>query len=180
VAPVAAAALLISLLSPDFAFAQSATSTTVTSSINPATFNQSETFTATVTSGSTVNESVVLFFNDGNAIPGCGPVPVNNGVATCTTTVLVGSHTILAAFIADANFQTSSMSLTQTVNPMVTTSQSIATVTLTQGHAAGSFTPVTASGGTGSSPTPYHRPCPRASTSIPAPAPSPAPHPSPP
>ena len=123
------------------------TTTTIASSLNPATFPQTETFTATVTSTSTVNEGTVTFKSDGSAIAGCGAQPVSNGQATCSAVLPAGSHSVFAIFNGDANFATSSSSLTQVVNSAVAATQSIASVTLTQNVAA-NFTPVTGSGGT--------------------------------
>src|SRR5580692_534901 len=123
--------LALGLVAPSHAFAQAATTTSVSSSLNPATFPQSETFTATVTSiGGTVNEGIVTFESDTSVIAGCGAQPVSNGTATCTTQLAAGSHSIVAIFNGDVNFQSSSSStLTQTVNPAVTATQRIATLT---------------------------------------------------
>ena len=130
-----------------------ATTTSVVSSVNPATFPQSETFTATVTSiGGTVNEGIVTFESDTSVIAGCGAQPVSNGTATCTTQLAAGSHSIVAIFNGDVNFQGSSSStLTQTVNPAVTATQSVATLTFSQGVNGNSpRPPVLGGGGTGS------------------------------
>jgi Bacterial Ig-like domain (group 3)/Putative Ig domain len=128
------------------------TTTTIGASVNPATFPQSETFTATVTSTSTVSESTVAFTSGGTTISGCGAVPVSNGAATCTTQLSAGSHSIVAVFHGDANFATSTSStLTETINAAVTATQQIAAQTLTQNNSiAASFVPVLGAGGTGS------------------------------
>ena len=126
-----------------------ATTTTVSSSLNPATSPQTETFTATVTSTSTVSESTVAFTSDGSTISGCGAAAVSSGVATCTTTLPVGSHSMVAMFNGDSNFATSTSStLTEAVNPAVTATQSIASIALTQNHSVTGFKPVTGGGGT--------------------------------
>ncbi len=128
-----------------------ATTTSVSSSINPATYPQSETFTATVTSTSTVGEGTISFTSDSATIAGCGAVAVSNGTATCTTQLATGSHSVVAVFAGDANFATSTSStLTQAVNGAVTATQSIASKALTQNQPSTSFTPVTGGGGTGS------------------------------
>ena len=125
-----------------------ATTTVVAPSLNPATHGQSETFTATVTSTSTVNEGTVAFTSDSSTISGCGSVAVSSGVATCTVALAAGSHSVVAAYTGDTNFQNSTSStLTEVVNPAVTATQSIASKALTQSHAA-NFTPVTGGGGT--------------------------------
>jgi hypothetical protein len=127
------------------------TTTSVSSSVNPATFSQSETFTATVSSTSTVGESTVNFTSDGSTISSCGAQPVSNGTATCTTQLAAGSHSVVAVFAADANFATSTSStLTQVVNASVTAAQSVASKTLTRNQPSANFTPVTGGGGTGS------------------------------
>jgi hypothetical protein len=127
---------------------QAATTTTVSSSLNPATAGQTETFTATVTSTSTVNEGTVAFSSDSSTISGCGTSPVSSGTATCTVALAAGSHSIVATYAGDTNFATSTSStLTQAVNTAPTATQSISSKALTQNHAA-SFTPVTGGGGT--------------------------------
>ncbi|HEY4906542.1 MAG TPA: Ig-like domain-containing protein [Candidatus Acidoferrum sp.] len=97
------------------AVVQSATSTTVTSSSNPASQGQSVTFTATVTStGGTPVGSVT--FTDG-ATTLASNVTVVSGVATFTTSSLAtGSHTIFASFSGSTGWQNSSGSLTETIN----------------------------------------------------------------
>ena len=144
--------LAAAIVAPSQASAQSATTTTVSSSLNPATFPQSETFTATVTSTSTVSESTVTFQSDANTIAGCGAQPVSNGTATCTTQLAAGSHPVVAIFNGDVNFLGSlSSTLTQVVNPAVTATQHIATLTFSQGANGNSAQPpVLGGGGTGS------------------------------
>ncbi|WP_167558849.1 putative Ig domain-containing protein [Bradyrhizobium canariense] len=145
------AVLLISLLSASQAFAQTATTTNVTSISNPATYPQNETFTATVTSTSTVNEGTVIFQSDGSTIAACSAQSVSNGTAICVTQLAAGSHTIQAFYTGDTNFASSSSSaLTQAVNSAVTATLSIASKALTQNMTVSSFTPVTGGGGTGS------------------------------
>lgn len=102
------------------------TSTTVTSSLNPANTGQTITFTSTtvqVPSGTPVNAGTVAFTNNGVTIAGCGAVAVNaSGVATCSTTSPQGTRNIVATYSGTASFGTSSGSLTQTVNsPTVVT-----------------------------------------------------------
>jgi Bacterial Ig-like domain (group 3)/Putative Ig domain len=128
-----------------------ATTTTLSSSVNPATFPQSETLTATVSSTSTVSESTVAFTSGGTTISGCGAVAVSSGVATCTVQLAAGGHSLVAVFSGDANFVTSTSStLTETVNAAVTATQQIPSATLTQNGSIGAgFVPVTGAGGTG-------------------------------
>jgi hypothetical protein len=97
-----------------------ATSTAVASSLNPSTFGQSVTFTATVlpTSGKGTPTGTVAF-KDGNAT--LGTVPLNSGAATFSTAALSGgSHTITAAYAGDGNYAAStSAPIPQTVNRAV-------------------------------------------------------------
>lgn len=86
-------------------------STAVTSSVNPSTFGQSVTFTATLTSpGGTPTGTVD--FKDGGGISGCNSQVLSGGVATCVTSALsVGTHTITADYGGDGNFTTSTGTL---------------------------------------------------------------------
>jgi hypothetical protein len=94
---------------------QAATTTTITSSLNPSEVGKSVTFTATVSSsGGTPNGTVA--FMDGPALLGTGIL--SSGVATFTTSSLtLGSHTITANYAGVANFAASvSATLIQAVN----------------------------------------------------------------
>jgi len=86
---------------------------TVRSSLNPSTFGQAVTFTATVPAGATGT----VTFLDGTT-PLCSGVPVSLVTATCTTSVLtVGTHSITAVYSGDTNFNgASSAVLSQVVN----------------------------------------------------------------
>ena len=91
------------------------TTTTLTSSLNPSKAGQSVTFTATLTAqfGGTVNGNVT--FLDGTTT--LGTRTLSAGVAKFTTSTLAtGTHTITANYNGNTNFNTSSASLTQTVN----------------------------------------------------------------
>ena len=94
------------------------TSTGVSSSLNPSIYSQLVTFTATVTSTTTLGGTptgTVSFFANGAVL---GAASLNGGMATFTTgAVPVGSNTITATYGGDAVFQGSSGSLFQTVNP---------------------------------------------------------------
>jgi hypothetical protein len=98
------------------------TTTTVTSSLNPSTFGQSVTFTATV-SPAPPNGETVTFTADGNPL---GTGTLSGGVATVTTSSLtVGSHTIVASYPGDTNLAASQASLTQTVQAQSGTNTSL-------------------------------------------------------
>ena len=95
------------------------TTTTVSSSQNPSDFGQPVTFTATVTGIWITPTGEVTFGSDGGPIPECpSPVTLVNGVATCTTSSLpAGEHTIEARYFGDNNYNASSGTLWQIVNP---------------------------------------------------------------
>ena len=100
-----------------------APTTTSESSNNNPSFTMapgnSVTFTATVTSNTTVNEGTVTFGDTANdfTCSGGNTVPVSNGQATCTTSFSTeGSRNVTANYNGTVNFQTSNGSITQTVN----------------------------------------------------------------
>jgi hypothetical protein len=134
-----------------FTYSGVATTTTVSSSVNPATASQSETFTATVTSSSTVSEGTVEFESGGSAISGCSAQPVTSGIATCTTQLAsnASNYSIVAVYAGDSNFATStSASLSQKVNSFVSAAVSIPSAILDENTAV-SFQPIIGGGGTG-------------------------------
>jgi hypothetical protein len=93
---------------------QAATSTALTSSLNPSAFGQAVTFTATVT-GATPTGTVT--FKDGATVIGTGTLN-GAGVATFTISSLaVGNHSITATYNGDTNNPPSTSAvLTQSVN----------------------------------------------------------------
>jgi Bacterial Ig-like domain (group 3)/PKD domain len=98
---------------------QSATTTTVTSSVNPSVFDQSVTFTATVAAtspGTGTPTGTVTFFDGATAISGA--LPLTGGVATFSTSNLsVGVHSITARYGGTGSYAIStSPILSQTVN----------------------------------------------------------------
>ncbi len=112
---------------------QANTSTVVSSSVNPSVVGQQVTFTALVTPvpGSVgLSTAGTVNFTDsatGKSILNCStqPITITNGVgqSTCATTALAvdsGStaHTITASYGNDPNFNTSSGTVQQTVNPV--------------------------------------------------------------
>lgn len=81
---------------------QAATSTFVISSLNPSTFGQSVTFTATVISSGGVPTGTVTFM-DGSSTLGTGTL--STGRATFTTATLsAGTHSITAVYGGSADF----------------------------------------------------------------------------
>jgi hypothetical protein len=100
-----------------------APTTTSESSNNNPSFTtapgNSVTFTATVTSNTTVNEGTVTFSDPANdfTCSGGNTVPVSNGQASCTASFSTeGSRNVTANYNGTGNFQTSGGFITQTVN----------------------------------------------------------------
>ncbi|HEV7220269.1 MAG TPA: Ig-like domain-containing protein [Terriglobales bacterium] len=108
-----------------------ATKTVVVSSSNPSTSGQPVTFTATVTprTGTGTPAGTVAFELGSNVL--CD-FPISGGVnATCTVTSLpVGTDTVKAMYLGDANFSTSYGTVRQKVN-VVKNSTSIVVTSLT-------------------------------------------------
>ena len=91
-------------------------STAISSSVNPSTFGQSVTFTATV-SGTGGTPTGTVTFKDGAATLGTGTLNGSGQTTFSTTSLTTGSHSITANYGGDSNFASSvSAVLTQTVN----------------------------------------------------------------
>jgi autotransporter-associated beta strand protein len=103
---------------------QASTTNTLTATPNPSSSNQSVTFAATITPiapGAGTPTGTVNFLSNGSSL---GPgTTLSNGVATFTTSSLpVGSATITAVYLGDANFLAStSTPVTQVVTAAGTT-----------------------------------------------------------
>jgi uncharacterized protein len=100
-----------------------ATTTAVSSSVNPSGFTQPVTITATVSStAGAVNQGTMTFREGVNVL--AGPLPVNGaGQASFTiSTLAVGSHAITASYSGSTNFAASSGGFDQVVQPGVTVS----------------------------------------------------------
>jgi len=90
------------------------TTTTITSSSNPASSGQSVTFTAVVTSAAAGAPTGKVTFKDGKTV--LGTASLINGQAQITTSLLaVGGHTLTATYAGSANFSGSSGTLSQTI-----------------------------------------------------------------
>ncbi len=96
------------------------TTLSLTSSVNPSSFNQPVTFTATITPqfGGEATGSVA-FYADGSPV---GTTAVSGNTASFETSGLsVGTHTISAVYGGDSNFFSSTRALTQKVKKAMTT-----------------------------------------------------------
>jgi len=105
---------------------RSGTTTAVASSLNPSTFGQSVTFTASVSSvapGVGTPTGVISFSDGSTPIAACQNVSLNaTGQAQCVlSTVAIGTRTINAGFAGSANFLASAGSLAQVVTPATST-----------------------------------------------------------
>jgi hypothetical protein len=99
---------------------QATTTTTLTSSPNPSTFNQQVTFTASISGqyGGTVAGTVVFSYGGTQMCSSS----VSSGTATCLYSQLpVGTDVITAAYGGDSNDLSSSGTENQIVNPIATT-----------------------------------------------------------
>ncbi len=100
-----------------------ATTTALTSSANPSQVGASVTFTATVTGSAPMGS--VGFTADGVTLSGCGALALptgssNSKTVTCgTTSLIAGTHSIVATYSGDAtNSASTSAALSQVVNPV--------------------------------------------------------------
>ena len=100
----------------------SGSSVALTSSLNPSTYAQPVTFTATVTSGSGNIPTGTVNFTDGSTTFGSATLD-SNGLATFTaSTLAAGTHSIVAAYLGDANNPpANSPALSQVVTQVPTT-----------------------------------------------------------
>jgi hypothetical protein len=94
---------------------KAATTTALTTTLNPAAKGTSVTFTATVTSGAPQGVTGNVTFKDGKT--SLGTVALVNGQAQLNTALLAkGAHTVTANYAASASFAASSTTLAQTIN----------------------------------------------------------------
>ncbi|PYS25271.1 MAG: hypothetical protein DMF72_02230 [Acidobacteria bacterium] len=98
-----------------FSISKATTSTAVSSSVNPSDFGESVTFTATVSSTAGTPTGTVQFMDDATNL-GSSVNCVAGAVNTCTaqiqtSTLTAGTHTISSSYSGDANFASSSGTL---------------------------------------------------------------------
>jgi hypothetical protein len=110
---------------------QATPTVTLTSSLNPSTFEQSVTFKAKVDNSSHTPTGSVTFWDGVTALGGVSLVGDSAELSTANLTG--GAHTIKAVYDGDSNFKSDSTSIVQTVN------QSTPTVTLTSSVNPSSF-----------------------------------------
>ena len=95
------------------------TTTTITSSLNPAVAGATVTFTATTASTQGTPTGSITFSDNGGTL---ASVPLVNGVAQYSTASLaIGSHAIQASYPATGNYAASSASLTQVITAQAST-----------------------------------------------------------
>lgn len=100
---------------------QLATTTTLSSSLNPATVGQAITLTATVQAGSGVSVAGTVTFLDGSTTLGTVTLASNSAQLT-TSTLAQGAHALTAVYAANTNFAGStSAAVSETVNQVATT-----------------------------------------------------------
>ena len=118
----------------------SPTRTTITSSLNPSTFGQSVTFSATITPKGSRTPTGTVTFREGSTI--LGTSPVNGGTAKFSTAALTaGHHCIRAAYSGDTNFAAStSPPLHQVVHRATTTTMLLSSVNPPTGGLSVTFT----------------------------------------
>jgi hypothetical protein len=95
------------------------TSVTVAADVNPSSFGQGVTFTATVSDSAGATPGGTVVFLDGTTVLGSGPLAGSASIATATygTSALApGSHTIIAGYAGAPGFIGSTNSMTQKVN----------------------------------------------------------------
>jgi large repetitive protein len=116
-----------------FNIAKAASTTVVSSSVNPSDFGQTVTFTATVTSGAGTPTGTVQFKENGVNL-GAAVALNGSGVAQFTTAILAnGNHPITADYNGDGNFNGSTGTLSGGQVVKAQPSLSINDVTIAEG-----------------------------------------------
>ena len=101
--------------------ANNGTTTTLTSSLNPAEYGQSVTFTATVATNEGGSPAGTVAFLDGGNQIGAGTL-AGGQTALTISTLSVGSHIITAVYATNGTFQSSnSAPLNEVISPALTT-----------------------------------------------------------
>lgn len=125
---------------------QAGSSTSVGSSPNPSTFEQSVIFTAQVIAQTSGTPTGTVTFQDGATVLGTAPLNAS-GVALFTTAGLsVGAHSIGAFYNGSSLYLPSSNSVSQTVNPAPTSTTVVSSLNPSTYHKSVTFTATVASG----------------------------------
>ena len=109
--------------------AKASTAVAVSSLINPSVFNQSVGLTAVVTSTAGIPTGTVHFLADGADI-GSATLDASGTATLGVASLTAGTHIIAANYDGDASFDTSSSSLTQTVNQAATITTVVSSLNL--------------------------------------------------
>jgi VCBS repeat-containing protein len=99
------------------------TATSLTSSPNPSNFNQAVTFAATLSAvapGAGMPTGAITF-SDGATSLGSATLDSTGTASFTTSTLGVGTHTIVTSYAGDSNFNASTSSLSQIVNKLAAT-----------------------------------------------------------
>jgi hypothetical protein len=128
---------------------QIATTTSLVSSLNPSTFGQSVTFTATVTPSGPGTPTGTVTFNDGATPLGTSPV-VGGTASFSTSTLSVGTHAITAVYSGDTTYTGStSNTVNQVVNKIATSTSLVSSVNPSAFGQSVTFTATVSTGGPG-------------------------------
>jgi RHS repeat-associated protein len=140
--------LLLWSVLPVAALAQTSSTTTLTSSVNPSYVNQATTLTATV-SGASPSGNVT--FKDGTTV--LGTYGLSAGVAKMNwSSGTSGTHSLSATYNGDANNTGSSATVSQTVNPKNPTTTSLSS-SLNPAYVSQTVTLTATVSGVGAAPT---------------------------
>jgi predicted secreted protein len=103
---------------------ETATTTKLVSSLNPSSFDQGVTFTATVASAYGTPTGTVSFLANGKAL---GSGTLSGGVATLNvTTLAVGTNSITATYAGDADYKTSTSAAVSEITDAAATTTTVA------------------------------------------------------
>jgi len=146
------------------AFAADSTVTTLASDINPSSFGQSVTFTATVApvAPASADPTGTVSFTDGGNALGCDSQPLSATApftATCTiATLAAGSHSITAQYGGDTNYpdpQPASNTLVQAVDAIAQAITNFAATPAAPVFAVNGMFTVSATGGASGNPVTF-------------------------
>ena len=124
------------------------TSTTLSTSLNPAPYNKAVSFTAMVKASATGTPTGSVTFKNGSTI--MATVNLSSGKAVYTTSTLpVGGHTITAVYNGNADYSTSNHGLSETIEKAMTVSKLASSATTSTFDKSVTFTAEVTSTSTG-------------------------------